>query len=76
MRFQPWQRLAIRLRWRRWLAPAICAVPYLGSIVWLLLYSQAWIALVMLVPALLMLVLGLLTWLLARIEFHGRLRRP
>lgn len=51
-------------------------MPYVGSILWLLRYSQAWIAVVMLVPALLMLVLAALTWLLARLEFHGRLRRP
>ena len=75
MRFKSWQRLAIRLRWRRWLGPAVCAVPYVASILWLLSFSQTWIALVMLVPALLMLVLGLLTWMLARLEFYGRLRR-
>ena len=75
MRYPFWQRVAIRLRWRRWLAPAICAFPYLLSILWLLNYSQAWIAFVMLVPALLMLILGLLTFVLARLEFYGRLRR-
>lgn len=75
MRFQSWQRLAIRLRWRRWLGPVICAVPYAASVLWLLCFSQIWIALVMLVPAFLMLVLGLLTWMLARLEFYGRLRR-
>ena len=76
MRFRPGNRLLIRLRWRRWLGPALCALPYVGSIIWLLRFSQTWIALVMLVPALLMLILGLLTFLLARIEFHGSLRRP
>ena len=75
MRFQSWQRIAIRLRWRRWLGPAICALPYFASVLWLLSFSQTWIALVMLVPALLMVVLGLLTWVLARIELYGRLRR-
>ena len=74
MRFRSWQRLLIRLRWRHWLGPAICAVPYVASILWLLNFSQTWIALVMLVPALLMLVLGLLTWILARLELYGRLR--
>ena len=75
MRFKYWQRLLIRLRWRRWLGPAICAVPYFASIVWLMSFSQMWIALVMLVPAVLILVLGLLTWILARLEFYGHLRR-
>ena len=75
MRFKSWRRLAIRMRWRRWLGPAICAFPYIASIVWLLNYSQTWIAIVMLLPAALILMLGLLTWVLARIEFYGRLRR-
>ena len=74
MRFKSWRRLAIRMRWRRWLGPAIC-VPHIASIVWLLNYSQTWIAIVMLLPAALILMLGLLTWVLARIEFYGRLRR-
>ena len=75
MRFKSWQRLAIHLRWRRWLGPAICSLPYIGSVLWLLHFSQTWIALLMLVPAVLMLVLGLLTWMLARIEIYGSLRR-
>lgn len=75
MRFQSWQRLFIRMRWRRWLGPVICAVPYVASVIWLLRFSQTWIALVLLVPALLMVVLGLLTWLLARLEFYGGLKR-
>ena len=24
--------IGIRMRWRRWLGPAICAVPYFGSV--------------------------------------------
>ena len=76
MRFVSWRRLIILSRWRRWIGPLICAVPYLGSIWWLLCFSQTWIAFVMLVPAVLIIVLASLTWLLARIEFHGQLRRP
>ena len=75
MRFHSWQRLSIRMRWKRWLGPAICGIPYIASIIWLLMFSQTWIAFVLLVPALLMVVLGLLTWVLARLEFYGRLRR-
>ena len=75
MRFRSWQRLLIRLRWRLWLGPLICAVPYLGSIIWLVHFSQTWIAIVMLVPLLLMAILLTLTYILARIEFYGSLIR-
>ena len=75
MRFRSWQRLLIRSRWRLWLGPLICAIPYIGSIIWLLYFSQAWIAVVMLVPLVLITVLAVLTYVLARIEFHGSLTR-
>ena len=74
MKIEFWHRIGIRLRWRRWIAPLICAVPYLLSILWLLRFSQAWIAVVLMVPAFLMMVLGLLTWTLARIELYGSWR--
>ena len=75
MHVQSLKHFLIRSRWRRWLGPLLCAVPYFASIIWLMTYSQVWIAMVMLVPALLILVIALLTWMLARIEFLGRLRR-
>lgn len=75
MRFKSWQRLLIRMRCRRWIGPAICAIPYVSSVIWLFKFSQVWIALVLLVPALLMVVLCALTWVLARLEFYGHLRR-
>ena len=68
------RRLFIRLRLSRWLAPALCALPYLGSIIWLLGRGQVWIAGVMLSPALVLGLLIGLTWTLARIEFRGSLR--
>lgn len=74
MKFRMLHRFAIRLRWKRWLGPALCAVPYIGSILWLLKFSQTWIAIVLLVPALLIVVLGLLTWFLARIEMYGHVK--
>jgi hypothetical protein len=64
----------IRLRLSRWLAPALCAVPYFASILWLLAKGQLWIAGVMLSPALVLALLIGLTWLLARLEFRGSLR--
>lgn len=74
LRFNLFQRYAIKLRLRRWLPPALCAIPYLASIFWLLNFSQTWIALIMLVPAVLVFIIGALTMLLARLEFQGRLR--
>ena len=66
----------ILLRVRHWIGPALCALPYLASIVWLLLRSQPWIAALMLAPAVLMAVMGAITYALARIEFNGSLGRP
>ncbi len=74
MRQEQLRHLWIRLRLSRWLAPALCAVPYLGSILWLLAKSQLWIAIVMLSPALVLALLIGLTWLLARLEFRGSWR--
>ena len=76
MRFRLWHRVAIRTQWKRWLGPLICALPYLASIIWLLFYSQPWIAFVLCVPALLIIVIGMITFILARLEFYGRIRRP
>jgi hypothetical protein len=61
----------IRSRWRRWLPPLVCAVPYGASILWLLLLGQAWIAQVLLAPLLMAVLLGALTWWLAQREFRG-----
>ena len=66
------QHLLIRLRVSRWLAPGVCAVPYAGSLLWLLLKGQTWIAAVMLSPLLVLALLLGLTWLLAQLEFKGR----
>ena len=74
MRNEQLHHLWIRLRFSRWLAPALCAVPYLASIFWLLGKGQVWIAAVMLSPALVLALLIGLTWLLARLEFRGSWR--
>jgi hypothetical protein len=66
----------ILLRVRHWIGPALCALPYLASIVWLLLRSQPWIATLMLAPVLLMVLMGAITLALARLEFNGSLRLP
>lgn len=74
MRSKPLRRLWIRVRLSRWLAPGLCAVPYLASIVWLLAKGQLWIAAVLLSPALVLALLIGLTWLLAQLEFRGSWR--
>ena len=74
MKREQLRHLLIRLRLSRWLAPALCAVPYLASILWLLAKGQLWIAGVMLSPALVLALLIGLTWLLASLEFRGSWR--
>lgn len=69
-RAQRLRHLWIRSRWRRWLLPFLCSVPYLGSVVWLLLRGQAWIAQIMLAPLLMTGLLALLSLVLARWEFR------
>jgi len=64
------RRLWIRSRWRRWLVPLLCALPYLASLLWLLLRQQAWIAQIMLAPLLMTALLALLSFGLARLEFR------
>ncbi len=64
------RHLLIRSRWRRWLVPLFCALPYLGALIWLLLRQQAWIAQIMLAPVVMTGLLALLTLVLARVEFR------
>ena len=74
MRHEQISYLWIRLRLSRWFVPTLCGIPYLGSLAWLLAKGQLWIAVVMLSPALMLVLLILLTWLLARQEFGGSWR--
>ena len=64
------RHLLIRSRWRRWLVPVLCALPYLGALIWLLLRQQAWIAQIMLAPLVMPGLLALLSFVLARMEFR------
>ena len=64
------RHLLIRSRWRRWLVPALCALPYTASLIWLLWRQQGWIAQIMLAPLFMTALLGLLSLLLARLEFR------
>ena len=73
MLLSPVQRLRhlfIRSRWKRWLVPVVCTLPYLGSLIWLVARQQAWIAQVMLAPLLMTFMLGMLTLALSHLEFR------
>lgn len=74
MRAEQLRHLWIRLRLNRWLAPSLCALPYLASIGWLLGKGQLWMAMVMLSPAVVLALLVGLTLLMARLEFGRRWR--
>jgi len=69
-RAQRLRHLWIRSRWRSWLVPVLCALPYLGALVWLLCRHQAWIAQILLAPLLMTALLALLSLALAHAEFR------
>ncbi len=69
-RWRQLRHVLIRSRWRRWLLPLLCSLPYLASLLWLLLIGEAWIAQVLLAPLVMAAVLGLLSLWLAREEFR------
>ena len=64
------RRFLIRSRYKRWILPTLCAIPYLFSYFWLLSRGQAWISNIMLAPLLMGVLLALLTLILARFEFR------
>ncbi len=64
-----WRHVWIRLQIKRWVLPVLCAVPYLGSLLWLLIVGMSWLAQIMLTPLLMALIIGSMTWALARHEF-------
>jgi len=75
VRLSPWIRLRhglILSRWQQWLFPTLCALPYLGCLVWLLSKGLIWIAQVLLAPLVMAAALALLTLWLAQQEFKGR----
>ena len=69
------RHLLITSRWQRWLFPALCIVPYLAILIWLLSRGLIWVSQVLLAPLLMGAVLALLTLWLARAEFRTRLRK-
>ena len=60
-------------RWQKWLFPCICCIPYLASLIWLLMRGLFWVAQVLLAPLLMGAVLAGLTLWLARQEFRTQL---
>ena len=70
-----WHHYLIRIQWKRWLAPAILFIPYLASLLWLLKKGLLWLVQIMLAPIVMGLILGALTWLLAKLEFRVSTRR-
>lgn len=67
---QQLRHFLIRSRWRGWLVPVICAVPYLASLAWLVSRHQSWIAQIMLAPIVMTGLLAVLSFTLARFEFR------
>ena len=60
----------IKTRWKYWIFPFACSLPYLYSIFWLVGRGQSWIAQILLAPIFMTLVLASLTLLLAKLEFR------
>jgi len=77
-RLSYWTRLRHLLiisRWQRWLFPALCIIPYLTILIWMLSRGLIWVAQVLLAPLLMGAVLALLTIWLAKVEFRTHLRK-
>ena len=66
-----WHHQLIRLQWRRWLVPTLLMLPYAASLIWLQNQGLFWLVQIMLAPLVMGLVIGLITWLLARLEYRA-----
>ena len=69
------RHLLIASRWKRWLFPTICIIPYLMILVWLLTRGLIWVSQILLAPLLMGAILALLTFWLAKAEFRAQLRK-
>jgi hypothetical protein len=67
--YQLFRHALILSRWRRWLFPVLCILPYLGTFIWLHHRGQAWIAYLLLAPLLMSAILVSLTLFLAAHQF-------
>lgn len=70
------RHLVITSRWQRWLFPALCCLPYVACLVWLLAKGLVWIAQVMLAPLLMAAILAGLTFWLAQLEYRMSWKKP
>ena len=70
-----WHHQLIRLQWRRWLVPTLLMLPYGASLIWLQHQGLIWLVQIMLAPLVMGLVVGLITWMLARLEYRASLWR-
>ena len=62
--------LLLRSRYKKWIIPFLCSLPYLLSLLWLTLRGQHWIAQIMLAPIFMTFSLLILSFLLAKVEFR------
>ena len=69
------RHLLIASRWKRWLFPTICIIPYFMILAWLLTRGLIWVSQVLLAPLLMGAILALLTFWLAKAEFRTQLRK-
>ena len=69
------RHVLITSRWKRWLFPTLCVIPYLSILIWLLSRGLIWVSQVLLAPLLMGVVLAVLTLGLAKAEFRTDLRK-
>ena len=67
------RRLLVRSRWRHWIFPFFCCLPYLFSLIWLWSLGQLWIVQIMFAPLFMFCALAGLTLFLAFFEVRTRL---
>ena len=60
----------IKSRYKKWIFPFLCTIPYVSSLIWLSAREQFWIVQIMLAPILMILMILFLSYFLAKIEFR------
>jgi hypothetical protein len=68
--FRKFRHLLILSRWKRWIVPMLCSLPYLISLIWLIARDQSWIAQIMITPLIMGLSVACLGLFLAKLEFR------
>ena len=70
-----WHHQLIRLQWRRWLVPTLLMLPYGASLIWLQSQGLIWLVQIMLAPLVMGLIIGVITWILAWLEYRSSMWR-